>query len=182
MRIILGLLKQDSGSVDFVNNVEDVSAMLETDYLFETKTAWENLEYFCGFFNLDFERQKNKILQLSKLLKIDDSLDLKTHYFSKGMKRKFTLLVTLLRDTSNILLDEPTSGVDPESRLLIRDLMFKLKTEGKTIIITSHDLAEIQKCSDTISIIQNGNMLDTIENNDSLIDLEELYFHKTRLV
>ena len=60
--------------------------------------------------------------------------------------------------------------------------MFKLKTEGKTIIITSHDLAEIQKCSDTISIIQNGNMLDTIENNDSLIDLEELYFHKTRLV
>jgi ABC-2 type transport system ATP-binding protein len=182
MRIILGLLKQDSGSVDFFNNVDDVSAMLETDYLFETKTAWENLEYFCGFFNLDFERQKNKILQLSKLLKIDDSLDLKTHYFSKGMKRKFTLLVTLLRDTSNILLDEPTSGVDPESRLLIRDLMFKLKTEGKTIIITSHDLAEIQKCSDTISIIQNGNMLDTIENNDSLIDLEELYFHKTRLV
>jgi len=182
MRIILGLLKQDSGTVDFSNDAGDVSAMLETDYLFETKTAWENLEYFCGFFNLDFERQKNKILHLSKLLKVDDSLDLKTNYFSKGMKRKFTLLVTLLRDTSIILLDEPTSGVDPESRLLIRDLMFKLKTEGKTVILTSHDLAEIQKCSDTISIIQNGNILDTIENNDLLNDLEEFYFNKTRLV
>jgi len=178
----LGLLKQDSGTVDFSNDAGDVSAMLETDYLFKTKTAWENLEYFCGFFNLDFERQKNKILHLSKLLKVDDSLDLKTNYFSKGMKRKLTLLVTLLRDTSIILLDEPTSGVDPESRLLIRDLMFKLKTEGKTVILTSHDLAEIQKCSDTISIIQNGNILDTIENNDLLNDLEEFYFNKTRLV
>lgn len=182
MRIILGLLKPDGGSVEFITDANDISAMLETDYLFETKTAWENLEYFCGFFKLDFKKQRNKILYLSEILKIEDSLDLKTNYFSKGMKRKFTLLITLLRDSSILLLDEPTSGVDPESRMLIRDLLFRLKAEGKTMIITSHDLAEIQKCSDTISILQDGKILETIINNDSIHDLEEIYFYKTRLV
>lgn len=75
------------------------------------------------------------------------------------MKRKLSLLIVILMERDIIIMDEPTSGVDPISRIEIRKLIENLKSNGKTIIITSHDLSEIEKCADDISMIKNGKLL-----------------------
>ena len=75
--------------------------------------------------------------------------------YSKGMKRKLSILIVILINSEIIYLDEPTSGVDPLSRVEIRKIIQKLKEEGKTILITSHDLSEIEKSADYVTMIEN---------------------------
>src|SRR5690625_6912028 len=72
------------------------------------------------------------------------------------MKKKICIAQALLGNPQLIILDEPTSGVDPESAIKIRELILKLKNEGKTILLTSHNLEEIDKVSDRVAILSNG--------------------------
>ena len=76
--------------------------------------------------------------------------------YSFGMKKKICIAQALLGNPQLIILDEPTSGVDPESAIKIRELILKLKNEGKTILLTSHNLEEIDKVSDRVAILSNG--------------------------
>lgn len=76
--------------------------------------------------------------------------------YSFGMKKKICIAQALLGNPQLIILDEPTSGVDPESAIKIRELILKLKNEGKTILLTSHNLEEIEKVSDRVAILSNG--------------------------
>lgn len=116
------------------------------------------------------------IERYAALLQLETALDNKVATYSKGMKRKLSLLITLLKDSPILLLDEPTSGVDPESRLVMRSVLRGLKDEGKTLILTSHDLAEVQKISDWITILIGGSIVETIHNQEFCGDLEQRFF------
>lgn len=96
--------------------------------------------------------------------------------YSKGMKRKLSILIVILINSEIIYLDEPTSGVDPLSRVEIRKIIQKLKEEGKTILITSHDLSEIEKSADYVTMIENGKVVfnEDIDNIKGTT-LEELF-------
>lgn len=154
LRLLTGLYEKDGGNL----LVRGSHAMLlENDYLYEDKTGFENLRIYGLYFSFDPAGHK----AYGDLLGIGEDLKRKVSTYSKGMKRKLSLLIVVLMDRDLIFLDEVTSGVDPISRLEIRKLIKALKDQGKTLVITSHDLDEIEKVADRVSMIKNGKLLFT---------------------
>lgn len=116
----------------------------------EGKTGLENLKIFglyFGYYVKDYKKYSDSLNITEHLLK-------RVSTYSKGMKRKLSILIVILINSEIIYLDEPTSGVDPLSRVEIRKIIQKLKEEGKTILITSHDLSEIEKSADYVTMIE----------------------------
>lgn len=176
LRLMTGVLTLDEGTVRYAGEGSRVSVMLENDYLFEAKTGRENLRDFAIYLSLDPAQVSLTIDRFSALLKLDSALDHKVAAYSKGMKRKLSLLITLLRNTSVLILDELTSGIDPESRRVMSSVLSLLKDEGRTVILTSHDLAEVQKISDWITVLNNGTIVETMNNREFHGDLEQRFF------
>ncbi|MEK8215036.1 ABC transporter ATP-binding protein [Paenibacillus sp. FSL L8-0463] len=176
LRLITGLLTLDEGTITYSSDPRQISVLLENDYLFETKTGRENIRDFCIYLDVSPALASTMIERYAVLLQLETALDNKVATYSKGMKRKLSLLITLLKDSPILLLDEPTSGVDPESRLVMRSVLRGLKDEGKTLILTSHDLAEVQKISDWITILIGGSIVETIHNQEFCGDLEQRFF------
>jgi ABC-2 type transport system ATP-binding protein len=176
LRLITGLLTLDEGTITYSSDARQISVLLENDYLFETKTGRENIRDFCIYLNVSPALASTMTERYAALLQLETALDNKVATYSKGMKRKLSLLITLLKDSPILLLDEPTSGVDPESRLVMRSVLRGLKDEGKTLLLTSHDLAEVQKISDWITILIGGSIVETIHNQEFCGDLEQRFF------
>lgn len=153
LRLITGIYQPNEGNI----NINGKYAMqLENDYLYDEKTGIENIKIFGKYFNFNIDESLNSY---SSQLGLTEHLSKRVSNYSKGMKRKLSLLIVILMERDIIIMDEPTSGVDPISRIEIRKLIENLKSNGKTIIITSHDLSEIEKCADDISMIKNGKLL-----------------------
>ena len=172
LRILTGLYKKDSGEVMVGGTY---SMLLENDYLYENKTGFENIKLYGLYFGFEakgFEKY-------SDLLEITGDLNRKVSTYSKGMKRKLSLIIIIMMNREIIFLDEVTSGVDPISRVEIRKLIKLLKDEGKTIIITSHDLSEIEKVADSVSMIKGGSLLFTKNISDIKGEsLEDLFLEE----
>ena len=154
LRILTDLYYEDNGEVIVKGNH---AMLLENDYLYEDKTGIENIKLYGLYFGYEPINYK----KYSELLQITNDLDRKVSTYSKGMKRKLSLLIIVMMNREIIFLDEVTSGVDPISRVEIRKLIKLLKDEGKTIVITSHDLSEIEKIADKVSMIKSGELLFT---------------------
>lgn len=174
LRILTGLYKEDKGSV-IVNG--DHAMLLENDYLYDDKTGIDNIDIYGLYFGYKGKGYK----KYSDLLGISDDLDRKVSTYSKGIKRKLSLLIIVLMNRDIVFLDEATSGVDPISRVQIRDLIKILKDKGKTIVITSHDLSEIEKVADKVTMIKDAKILFT-KNMDDIKgeSLEELFIEEGR--
>ena len=172
LRILTGLYKKDSGEVMVGGTY---SMLLENDYLYENKTGFENIKLYGLYFGFEakgFEKY-------SDVLEITGDLNRKVSTYSKGMKRKLSLIIIIMMNREIIFLDEVTSGVDPISRVEIRKIIQLLKDEGKTIIITSHDLSEIEKVADRVSMIKGGKLLFTKNISDIKGEsLEDLFLEE----
>lgn len=149
IRLITEVLKLDEGEIITKGSI---SVMLDSNFLYENKTLKENIGYFGELFRI--EHKNDKIYNYIQLLKLEDKLNSLVNTFSNGMKRKASLLITLLRDTEFILLDEPTLGIDIESKRHIRNILEGLKEQGKTILLTSHDLDDVSKMSDKVILLK----------------------------
>ncbi|OLR64354.1 ABC transporter ATP-binding protein [Peptoniphilus porci] len=167
-RILTDLYDEDCGEVKIKGSM---SMLLENDYLYEDKTGLENIKLYGLYFGYKPKNYK----KYSDLLEITKDLNRNVSTYSKGMKRKLSLLIIVMMNREIIFLDEVTSGVDPISRVEIRKLIKLLKDEGKTIVITSHDLSEIEKVADKVSMIKSGELLFTKDiseiKGESLEDL-----------
>ena len=174
LRILTGLYKEDKGSV-IVHG--DHAMLLENDYLYEDKTGIDNIDIYGLYFGYKGKGYK----KYSDLLGISDDLDRIVSTYSKGMKRKLSLLIIVLMNRDIVFLDEATSGVDPISRVQIRDLIKILKDKGKTIVITSHDLSELEKVANKVTMIKDAKILFT-KNMDDIKgeSLEELFIEEGR--
>ena len=149
--------------------------LLENDYLYEDKTGLENIKLYGLYFGYGLDSYQ----KYSDLLEITNDLGRNVSTYSKGMKRKLSLLIIVMMNREIIFLDEVTSGVDPISRVEIRKLIKLLKDEGKTIIITSHDLSEIEKVADKVSMIKSGELLFTKNINEIQGEsLEDLFIEE----
>ena len=172
LRILTGLYYEDDGQVKIKGSH---AMLLENDYLYEDKTGIENIKLYSLYFvyePINYEKY-------SELLQITNDLDRKVSTYSKGMKRKLSLLIIVMMNREIIFLDEVTSGVDPISRVEIRKLIKLLKDEGKTIIITSHDLSELEKIADKVSMIKSGELLFTKNINEIQGEsLEDLFIEE----
>ncbi|VYU02327.1 ATP-binding cassette domain-containing protein [Peptoniphilus gorbachii] len=170
LRILTGIYKC-KGHVEVKASY---AMLLENDYLYEDKTGMENINIFSIYFSSDKENYK----KYSDLLGITNDLSKKVATYSKGMKRKLSLIIIILMNRDLIFLDEVTSGVDPLSRVEIRKIIKILKDQGKTIVITSHDLSEIEKVADVVTMIKDGKILFTREISQLGEDLEDLFIEE----
>lgn len=159
LRILTGLYEEDGGEIKIKGNH---AMLLENDYLYEDKTGLENIKLYGLYFGYGLDSYQ----KYSDLLEITDALCRNVSTYSKGMKRKLSLLIIVMMNREIIFLDEVTSGVDPISRVEIRKLIKLIKDEGKTIVITSHDLSEIEKVADKVSMIKSGELLFTKNINE----------------
>ncbi|MFT3739423.1 MAG: ABC transporter ATP-binding protein [Breznakibacter sp.] len=134
--------------------------------LYEDLTAFQNVEYFGALYNLSAPKIKARAAYLFDLMGLAGVADKKVKTFSGGMKRRLNLIIGIVHNPKILFLDEPTVGVDIQSRNAILDFLNTLNQEGTSIIYTSHHLDEAERLCNRIAIIDYGALIaiDTIEN------------------
>lgn len=137
----------------------NVGVLTEQHGLYTRMTGIEYLEYFGKVYGLDARTRKIRSDHLLEYFGLGESSRRRSGEYSKGMKQKLALARSLMHDPSVLLLDEPTSAMDPESSRLVRDEIARLKSSQRTIIICTHNLAEAEALADQIAIIYRGKIL-----------------------
>jgi ABC-2 type transport system ATP-binding protein len=122
--------------------------------LYEELSAYENLDYYGKLYECPEAQRKERIEYFLKMLELWDKKDAPVSDFSKGMKQKVAIARALIHDPRLLFFDEPTANLDPESARVVREFILKLKKEGKTIFINTHNLDEAQRICDRIGILK----------------------------
>ncbi|MEG2788054.1 MAG: ABC transporter ATP-binding protein [Romboutsia sp.] len=193
IKILLGLVKGYSGNVSiFGKNIEDeeneykekIGYVPEIAKLYESLTAREYLTFTGQIYGLEYEKSDEKALNLMEVLGIGEAYNSRLASFSKGMKQKVVIISALLHNPDILFLDEPLSGLDANSVLLIKEILQKLKEDGKTIFYSSHIMEVVEKLSDRIILLNEGNIVadgnfEEIKNCNFEGSLEEIFNNLT---
>jgi len=151
------------GGVDVTKSPQQVRAnvgvLTEQHGLYMRMTAFEYLDFFGKVYGLSPVKRKSRSDQLLEYFGLAEVAHRRSGEYSKGMKQKLALARALMHDPSVLLLDEPTSAMDPESSRLVRDEIARLRSSQRTIIICTHNLAEAEALADRIAIIYRGRIL-----------------------
>lgn len=198
INMISGLSSPTTGSIrvlgyDIRDNVRQVRKLLgavpQETALYEELTAWMNLDFHAEIFNIPRKEKSERITKILKLVQLEDRKNSRVSTFSGGMKRRLALGRALLHDPNLIYLDEPTLGVDVQSRRAIWDYIISLRDEGKTILITTNYLEEAQALCDRLAILDHGKLIavDTPEHlkrtyGGSVIELETVQASQETIV
>jgi ABC-2 type transport system ATP-binding protein len=116
------------------------------------------LDFYAALAGLSPESRPARVTQLLKLLKLEDAADKVVSRYSKGMAQRIGFAQALLNDPDLLILDEPTSSLDPVGRKEFRDILLELKRRGKTVFISSHILSEVETICDRVAILQTGEL------------------------
>ncbi len=175
IKILLGLLFPTSGSAEILGKAPtDVAVkarigfLPEESYLYRFLNADETLDFFGRLFHLDRATRKRRTDELIERFGLVDARKRRLREYSKGMIRRVSFAQALINDPDLIILDEPTSGLDPISSRQIKDLILELKKKGKTILLSSHLLADVQHICDRIAILHQGKLRRTGSVNEIL--------------
>ncbi|MBL7857422.1 MAG: ABC transporter ATP-binding protein [Cyclobacteriaceae bacterium] len=170
--MIVGGLSPESGSIKINGDApgkQDSKRLLgivpQTVALYESLSAQENLNFFGRLYGLTGKNLNDRIQHVFKIVNLTERRNERVSKYSGGMKRRLNIAAALLHRPSLLILDEPTVGVDPQSRHAIFESLRALKQEGCTIILTSHYLEEAQKLCDRVGIMDEGKLVaeDTVE-------------------
>lgn len=162
IRIILGLMDSTSGKVSVLGQDtrtekirRKIGFVLETDGLYDNMSGYENLAYYAQLY--DVPQPKEKIEKAVRLVELSDRAKDKVGAYSEGMRQRLALARAIVPDPDVLVLDEPTSGVDPTGQVEIRQIMLNMiHNEGKTILLSSHNLDEVQRICNRIALIHKG--------------------------
>lgn len=165
--IITGLVTPDSGSIDINGSGSPTSPAVrrllgvapQSLALYDELSARENLEFFGSLFNLPAKALHARAEKLLQDVGLHDRAADRVKGFSGGMKRRLNLAVALVHSPPIVLLDEPTAGVDPQSRNNILEMVRGLRQAGHAVIYTTHYMEEAQKICDRVAIIDHGRLL-----------------------
>lgn len=139
----------------------NVGVLTEAPGLYSRMSGREYLDFFGQLRGLSAQARKERIASLAEAFKMTFALDRRLGEYSKGMAQKVALMRTLLHDPPVLLLDEPTSAMDPESARLVRDTILQLRNDDhRAIIICTHNLPEAEELSDRIAIIRQGHIIE----------------------
>ena len=192
--MMCGLLAPTSGEIklsglNFKSNrtqIQKKIGVVPQEYaLYPTLTAFENLEFFGSLYNLKGVDLKNRIESGLKKVNLMDFRNRPIKDFSGGMKRRINLLTGILHQPEILFLDEPTVGVDIQSKEVIIGILEELNAKGTTIVYTSHHLAEAQNFCTRLSIIDKGKILiegtsdELIQQVKDATNLEEVFLELT---
>ena len=166
LKCILGLIFPEKGKIEMFGRPhlslqakERIGFLPENPYFYDYLTAAEFLEFYAQLFNLKKQEKAEKIPRLLRAVGLEKAADLQLRKFSKGMLQRIGLAQSLINDPELIFLDEPLGGLDPIGRKEIRDIIVRLKTEGKTVLLCSHILQDIEMICDRVAIIVAGKIL-----------------------
>lgn len=163
LNMISGLTTADSGKVSLTQSDKPLQQALglvpQSLALYEALTARENLRFFGKLYAVNPAELKQRISDCLALVGLSDRADEPVENFSGGMKRRLNLAIALMHQPEILLLDEPTVGVDPQSRNLLFDNIERLKQSGMTILYTTHYMEEAERLCDQIAIMDHGEIL-----------------------
>ncbi len=196
LRILYTVLKPDEGSasIDGVDVVVDnlaarkkIGALPHGAGLYPNLTARENIAYYANLCGIDKSEVGDRVADIIELLEIEEFADRRTKGFSQGQRTKVSLARALVHDPQNVILDEPSNGLDVMATRSLRHLILKLKDEGRCILFSSHVMQEVAALCDDICIIANGRVaiadsIDGIRERTGCDDLEDAFVAAIQLV
>jgi ABC-2 type transport system ATP-binding protein len=190
LSILCGFLRKDFGVVKIngfsiekeSNEIKKIVGLVPQEIaLYETLTPLENLRFFGKMYGLDNDKLRQRTDECLTLMGLDKSRNKLIKTFSGGMKRRLNLIAGILHEPKILFLDEPTVGVDVQSRNVILEHLNEINKKGTTIIYTSHYMEEAEQFCTSIAIIDsgeiivNGNPGELIRQNEGCTSLETLY-------
>lgn len=179
VKMILGLLYPTAGALTVLGRSpkaveikKNIGYLPEESYLYKHLTAAETLDFFGSLFNLSKEERNQRTDQLLDMVGLSHVRRRPVGEFSKGMARRIGLAQAMINDPDFLILDEPTSGLDPIGCKEVKDLILTLKKRGKTVLITSHLLSDVQDICDRAIILYGGKIRAEGALNKLLLDKE----------
>ncbi|MET3698047.1 ABC-2 type transport system ATP-binding protein [Bacillus oleivorans] len=173
LEMIQGLVPPDSGHIRFgemtwAQHADTIKMMIgvqpQSSALFDLLTVRENLELFASFYS-----KQVSVDEVLEMINLTEHRNKQVKKLSGGQRQRLAIGLAMINDPEMIFLDEPTTGLDPQARRNIWDIILKLKELGKTVVLTTHYMEEAEKLSDRVCIVDNGRIL-SIDTPAALID------------
>lgn len=165
MNVLLGFANATRGSASiFGVNVQQTIArqrlgyLPELTYYYKFLTAEELLRFYARIFGIEKSERERRIDAALKLVELEHARKRLIKTYSKGMQQRVGLAQALINNPDLLILDEPTSGLDPLGRMKVRDIIKRLKNEGKTVFFSSHELGEVETVCDRVAIMHEGEL------------------------
>jgi ABC-2 type transport system ATP-binding protein len=168
LRMLAGLLEPTSGQIVLNGDVANhdwremrrqIGYMPDFFGVYEDLLVWEYLDFFARCYDLPAVRRRQVTGELLELVDLAARRDAYVQTLSRGMRQRLCLAHALVHDPQILLLDEPASGLDPRARVEMRELLRELRAMGKTIVVSSHILAELAELCDSVGIIERGRLV-----------------------
>lgn len=168
INILSTLLKKDGGSINFFgkdlySNIKYVKSNIgivpQDIAIYEDVTAYKNVDFFASLYNIKRSDLKAHVIAALKFVGLEDKMNQKPNTFSGGMKRRLNIACAIAHNPKILILDEPTVGIDPQSRNHILNSIKLLKQKGTTIIYTTHYMEEVEQIADRIVIMDKGHKI-----------------------
>ncbi len=191
--ILSGLLKPTSGSAticgydvqkDPSKVKERIGVCIQETAVYPFLTGVENIDLFGNLYLVNKDTLKQRRTLLLNKMGLAEDAKRKAEKYSGGMKRRLSLILALIHDPQIAFLDEPTVAMDPQSRHAVWDFVKELKTQGKTIILTTHYMEEAQELCDRVGIIDHGKLIalgtpEKLIAENNVKNLEEVFIKLT---
>src|ERR1035437_4207860 len=165
MNVLLGFVNATSGTarmfgVDVREPIarQRIGYLPELTYYYKFLTAEELLRFYARVFGIPRAEADRRIDQLLKLVELEAARKRPIKTYSKGMQQRVGLAQALINNPDLLILDEPTSGLDPLGRMKVREIIQRLKNEGKTVFFASHELGEVETVCDRVAIVHQGEL------------------------
>ncbi len=168
MRIIAATSRRSSGTISILGRDPEehgpqvrahLGVVPQQDNLDTELTVTENLYIYGRYFGLSKKFVKNKVEELLAFAQLEEKKDVKVEALSGGMKRRLTIARALVSEPDILMLDEPTTGLDPQARHILWDRLFRLKEDGVTLIITTHFMDEAEQLCDRLVVMDKGKIM-----------------------
>ncbi len=157
--------------------LDEVGFLIENPAFYKHMTPRQILSYFAELKGYPKQKISSRVKEVVEMMGLSEWIDKKLGTFSKGMRQKIGIVSAIVHDPAIIVLDEPQTGLDPKARKEVRDFLKNLKSQGKTIFLSSHLLYEVGEIADKIGIIYHGRLIafDTVENLEQLAQKSVLH-------
>jgi ABC-2 type transport system ATP-binding protein len=165
IKILMGLIHPTAGSVTVLGQPEDairtkrfIGYLPEAGYYYDYLKTEEVLDFYGRLFGYGTAERRKKTAELLELVGLADRRGVRLRHYSKGMLQRIGIAQAMVNDPKVIILDEPMSGLDPVGRRDVRDIILRLRDQGKTILFSSHVLPDIEALCDHVAILVRGKL------------------------